>query len=523
MNPDLNDPLADQLAPRMLVFDERLAEGSTAPGSALPPIEPGLQPLWQRLQHCMELLHRKYAQDPRGNTGVSSDMVSTPSVAPPIEGQTAELYDFLAPAHGPGELGWLGAYRVLKVLGAGGMGVVFLAEDPQLKRTVALKAMKPALAASTTARQRFLREAQATAALENDHIIPIYQVGEDRGVPYIAMPLLKGESLDQWLECGQSPTVAQVLRLGREIALGLAAAHAAGVIHRDIKPANLWLEASPGLAPGEGRVKVLDFGLARAVDDSSHLTQAGAITGTPAYMAPEQVRGETIDPRCDLFSLGCVLYRLCTGQLPFQAPTKMAMFVAITLDTPNPVGELNPALPPALAELVMQLLAKEPAHRPASAQQVVEAIQAIEKNLARTGNKPAVPARATASPLLVRRAWMVSAAVLLAGILLWGATVVLRARDSTLVLTTSEAGVSVVIDGEEKLIIDSTRAGKIELSPGPHRLTVKRGGEEVYATSFTLSSGGQKEIDARWEPNADTAQPRMNAPARPWTGSTRRR
>src|SRR5262249_49941204 len=154
-----------------------------------------------------------------------------------------------------------------KVLGAGGMGVVFQAEDPQLKRKVALKAMKPALAASTTAKQRFLREAQTTAAIKHDNIVTIYQVGEDRGVPFLAMEFLEGMSLDGYLKKKRTkvdPTAVapgslamdQVLRVGREIALGLAAAHARGLIHRDIKPANIWLEAP------RGRVKILDFGLA---------------------------------------------------------------------------------------------------------------------------------------------------------------------------------------------------------------------------------------------------------------------
>ena len=219
--------------------------------------------------------------------------------------------DFLAPSQAADELGRLGCYRVLKVLGHGGMGVVFEAEDPQLRRKVALKAMLPTLAASETARKRFLREAQTAAAIEHDHIVPIFQVGEDRGVPFIAMPLLKGEPLDRRLLRESRLPLSEVIRIGRETAAGLAAAHKKGLIHRDIKPANLWLEET-------GRVKILDFGLARAAADSGQLTQSGAIIGTPAYMAPEQVDGKTLDARCDLFSLGCVLYRLSTGELPFQ-------------------------------------------------------------------------------------------------------------------------------------------------------------------------------------------------------------
>ena len=162
-----------------------------------------------------------------------------------------ELYDFLAPPQGPGELGRLGPYRVLRVFGAGGMGVVFQAEDPHLERSVALKAMKPALAASASARQRFLREAKATAAIKHDHIVTIHQVGEDRGVPFLAMEFLEGEALDERLKREKKLPLAEVLRIGREIAEGLAAAHERGLIHRDIKPGNIWLEtAHPSLRKG---------------------------------------------------------------------------------------------------------------------------------------------------------------------------------------------------------------------------------------------------------------------------------
>jgi serine/threonine protein kinase len=153
-----------------------------------------------------------------------------------------EFCNFLAPAQAPDELGRLGPYRVLAVLGAGGMGVVYKAEDPQLKRLVALKAMLPTMGASESARKRFLREAQAAAAINHDNIVHIYQVGEDRGAPFIAMQFLEGESLETLLRRSSRLSPDQVLRIGRETADGLAAAHQRGLIHRDIKPPNLWLE-----------------------------------------------------------------------------------------------------------------------------------------------------------------------------------------------------------------------------------------------------------------------------------------
>ena len=216
----------------------------------------------------------------------------------------ASRFPFLMEARGPDELGWLGPYRIRAVLGEGGMGVVFDAEDSQLCRRVALKILKPELALTPLLRKRFLQEARAAAALPSDHVVAIYQVGSAGEVPYLAMQYLEGETLEQCLQrVGRLPA-AEAARLGRDIALGLAAAHDKGLIHRDIKPANIWLEVVPGdSAP---RVKLLDFGLARLAGGVSNLTASGMIVGTPHYLAPEQARGLTLDHRGDLFSLGCV-------------------------------------------------------------------------------------------------------------------------------------------------------------------------------------------------------------------------
>jgi serine/threonine protein kinase len=291
-------------------------------------------------------------------------------------GQGAELSDLLAPSQAPDEIGRLGAYRVLEILGQGGMGIVYRAEDLQLERSVALKAMLPSLAASASARQRFLREARTAAAVEHDHIVPIFQVGEDRGVPYIAMPFLQGESLDRYLGREAPLPLAEVLRLGRQIALGLAAAQKKGLIHRDIKPANIWLEGETR------RVRILDFGLARAAADTAMLTQSGAIIGTPAYMAPEQGTGGKVDGRSDLFSLGCVLYQMCTGQMAFNGNDSVSTLLAVATEEPLPPQEVKPDVPAALSDLVIQLLAKDPDDRPGSADEVVYALSAIERGKA---------------------------------------------------------------------------------------------------------------------------------------------
>jgi hypothetical protein len=312
---------------------------------------------------------------PAGDNTPPGASAQVPAVATGRIGR--ELYDFLTPPEQLDEIGRLGNYRVLKVLGAGGMGVVFQAEDPALGRKVALKTMLPSLADGGIARQRFLREARTAAAIEHDNIVPIFHVGEERGVPFIAMPLLKGEPLDERLRREPVLPIADVLRIGREAARGLAAAHAAGLIHRDIKPANLWLEGS------EGRVKILDFGLARAATEGAHVTQTGDIVGTPAYMSPEQADGQPLDGRSDLFSLGCVLFRSCTGLPPFDGNDMISVIMAVATEHPPPPKEVNSAVPAALSNLIMRLLAKSPAQRPASGEEVATEIAIIEQTLAR--------------------------------------------------------------------------------------------------------------------------------------------
>jgi CHASE2 domain-containing sensor protein len=280
---------------------------------------------------------------------------------------------FLSPPQAPGEIGRLGGYRVLGVLGSGGMGLVFRAEDVALQRLVALKVMKPEVAVSEQSRQRFLREGRATASIEHEHVVVVYQVGEDNGVPFLAMQFLRGESLAERLQREKLLSMSEVLRIGREIALGLEAAHSRGLVHRDVKPSNLWLEGE------RSRVKILDFGLARPERETKPLTRSGELLGTPGYMAPEQARCQAVDGRSDLFSLGCVLYQAATGAQPFTGPDVLAILTALSVDEPVHPRQLNPLLAPALADLIMQLLAKNPATRPTSAGKVAEDLVTIEK------------------------------------------------------------------------------------------------------------------------------------------------
>jgi RNA polymerase sigma factor (sigma-70 family) len=332
-----------------------------------------------------------------------------------------EVRSLLALPQRPDELGRLGDYRVLKVLGSGGMGVVFLAEDTRLRRHVALKVMKLARAACARDRQRFLREAQLVAALTHDNVVAILQIGEERGTPFLAMPLLEGESLEARLKHEGRLPPSDVLRIGREAAEGLAAVHARGLVHRDVKPSNLWLEALPG---GHTRVKVLDFGLARNAEASGdHLTETGVILGTPAYMAPEQATGR-LNHQADLFSLGCVLYRMTTGQMPFPGTTPLQILAGVLRDEPRPPSEVQPDTSLALSNLILRLLQKDPARRPASASEVIQALQSLEQDLTCKGEHEGQ--KAPRQPARRRRLLVAAALALLAGSIGVGAVALVR-------------------------------------------------------------------------------------------------
>ncbi len=282
------------------------------------------------------------------------------------------------PPAAAGEIGMLGRFRIKKELGRGGMGAVYLALDTRLERQIALKVMLPKAAANQSAKERFIREARSAARITHDNVIGILDADEIDGIPFIALPFLQGYPLDQYLKKKGNPSFAQVLKIGREMAMGLAAAHELGIVHRDIKPGNVWLEAP------NGRVKILDFGLAKPQDDensSRELTHSGAIMGTPAYMAPEQAAGHKCDHRADLYSLGTVLYRLVAGRTPFEhASGMMGLLTALAIEAPQRVESLNPSVPPALAELIHQLLEKNRDLRPQSAKEVAERLIAIREN-----------------------------------------------------------------------------------------------------------------------------------------------
>ncbi|QDU10847.1 Serine/threonine-protein kinase PknB [Gimesia aquarii] len=293
--------------------------------------------------------------------------------------------EFLTPSDNPELLGTLGEYDIYEVIGQGGMGIVFRALDPKLNRIVAIKVMSPLLAINPNARKRFLREAQAAAAVSHPHIVTIHAVDEDK-LPYLVMEYVVGQSLQEKLDKVGSLKVTEILRIGNQIAEGLAAAHKQGLIHRDIKPANILLEN------GVERVKITDFGLARAVDDVT-ITKTGEVSGTPQYMSPEQTTGERVDQRSDLFSLGAVMYAMCTGRSPFRASNLAAVVRRVCDDTPRPIQEVNEEIPPWLIEIIDCLLEKRPEDRFQTAQEVAELLGTHLAIVQQPGKVPAIDER----------------------------------------------------------------------------------------------------------------------------------
>ncbi|HVA45817.1 MAG TPA: serine/threonine-protein kinase [Pirellulales bacterium] len=318
----------------------------------------------------------------------------------------------LRPSDQPDSLGTIGPYQVRELIGRGGMGIVLRAFDAKLNRIVAVKVLAPELAAQPTARRRFLREAQAAAAVTHPHVVTIHAVDEDEW-PYLVMECIDGCSLQDKIERTGTLKLAEVLRIGTQIAEGLAAAHKQGLIHRDVKPANILLEN------GVERVKITDFGLARAADDVT-ITRPGEISGTPQYMSPEQASGQRVDQRSDLFSLGCVLYAMCAGQPPFRADSMAAIVKKLCHDAPQPLREIDPQVPEWLAATIDRLLAKDPNQRIQTAGEVAKLLGDALARLQAGQSAPAVVHAPTTSSQLVDAplwapAWLIVALSGLAG------------------------------------------------------------------------------------------------------------
>ncbi len=301
-------------------------------------------------------------------TGLKTASDSTDAGTNASGPQDRQRPSFLGVSDKPGYLGRFGPFEVISVLGRGGMGIVLKAYDSTLNRVVAVKVLYPQLATLDEARKRFLREARSAATVVHDHIVTIHSVSEANGLPYLVMPLISGGSLQDRLDRHGALATHEVVRWGRQIASGLAAAHARGLVHRDIKPTNILLEET------NRKALIADFGLARCGDDGP-ITRPGFLAGTPQYMAPEQAMGQHVDHRADLFSFGVVLYAMCTGRSAFAGPTAIATIRSVCDDTPPSIESVNPRIPSGLAQTIERLMAKDPDRRVQSAVELTELLE----------------------------------------------------------------------------------------------------------------------------------------------------
>ncbi|HEY8504742.1 MAG TPA: protein kinase [Gemmataceae bacterium] len=394
----------------------------------------------------------------------------------------------------------LGPYELGEVIGRGAGGVVRKAFDPSLQRTVAVKLLAPRLAARPEARERFLREARAAARIAHDNAVTVHAVEEIGGQPFLVMQYVPGGSLQDRLDRGGPLPPRELLRLGAQVADALAAAHAQGLIHRDVKPANILLEE------GGARARLSDFGLAQAAGADG----AGTVAGTPAYMAPEQARGEPLDPRADLFGLGCVLYTMAAGRAPYRAGSTPDVLRQVCEEEPPPLRKLNPAVPERLEAIVRKLMAKDPADRYATA---AEAAEALRREAARLEQPPQ----------RWRRVLGGIAALLLVALGLGeatGTTQFLQAAitalrlptpDGTLVVEIDDPGVKVTIDGQE-VVLTGAGVHEVRLRPGEYRLRMNKDGRPEKTDVVTIQKEGRVVVRVSLEPGQVAGEPRPDGP-----------
>lgn len=449
----------------------------------------------------------------------------------------------LQPATREGSLGRLGHYEILEVVGKGAFGTVLRAIDTKLERIVAIKILAPEMASLSPARKRFLREARTSAQIRHENVVRIYSV-EEEPIPYLVMEYIPGKTLQTQLDERGPLDLASVLRLGKQIADGLAAAHAQDLIHRDIKPGNILLEG--GL---EERIKITDFGLARTIDDAS-MTQSGTIAGTPMYMAPEQVHGHKLDQRADLFSLGSVLYQMLSGRPPFRASTTIAVLKRVVDDNPRPIQEIIPEVPDWLCELVGHLHAKDPDQRYSSAREVSQLLarcaaelqagrvpeiprpsptaEHVEKTATADVSKPKLGLRGESRP--GRSLVKIAAVMLIAtcalglseatGVTHLAATIIrLTVGSGTLVIETDDPGVKIAVDGEE-VTITGGGVQELTLRPGEYKVAALKDGAAVKQELVSITRNGRTVLrmslegtpgalaETRPDPRPSTAIPR---------------
>ena len=416
-------------------------------------------------------------------------------------------------------LGLLAGFRLKELLGSGGTGVVFRAYDLALDREIALKVLQPSL--GDLARDRFVAEARAAASIDHENVVAIYQVGQQDRLAWIAMKWVSGETLESRLLREDSLAEDEVRQLAIQIAKGLTEAHRQQLVHRDIKPANVWI------GDADGKVLILDFGLVRITDNDPALTATGMLAGTPNFMSPEQAKGQELDARSDLFSLGCVMYQMITGTLPFGSPTILATLQSIQTQQPEPPVLFADDCSDELSNLTMALLEKQPANRVDSAESLVRCLETprsewpanIKRCVASRHESDKNVQKATATSTRGGRfgAGTLIGAVLLGlfgfGLWLFAHQIIrIATNQGELVIETDDKDVQVTVseDGERVRVLDASSGaafdvrsgefkisavgndGKTEFEVLPNQLTLHRGGREVVKVTRKQNAASRK-------------------------------
>ena len=422
-----------------------------------------------------------------------------------VESQHAAELLFLTPAREPGSIGRIDHYEVLEIVGRGGMAIVMRARDTKLQREVAVKVV----VTSGSTRQNFVREARAVAAIQDDHVVTIHGVEDEGPVPYLVMEFVNGGTLEDFMREHRTPSVSEILSIGAQIASGLAAAHRKGLVHRDVKPSNILMES------GTKRVKLSDFGVARQVDGPG-ATQAGVLVGTPNYMSPEQVNGAALDARSDLFSLGSVLYELCTGKRPFDGPSTVAVLRGVSDDRHQSVSEVNCDIPAELSHLIDRLLAKNAVDRPTSADEVSAQLSEIKKLATSELAMSMRPERAaTDSAKKTNQSHHISGwrrVAIVVGLLLLGltateaagvtqfGTLIVRviSPKGNLIVEIEDPAAQVSVDGTE-ITISGEGSHAVELRAGEYTIKTSRDGAMVQSEVVTIERQGNRVVRIRRE------------------------
>ena len=433
----------------------------------------------ERLQHLAasaeEWKHAaKVLSDP-GSGPLAESVATRVGVTSWSESMASQL---LSPPSHPEMLGRIGRYEIERLIGAGGMGVVFRGHDAELNRPVAVKLLAPYLASSATARKRFAREARAAAAVVHQHVVPIHNVETEREIPFLVMHYVAGQSLQARIDRTGALTVEEILRIGMQVAAGLAAAHQQGLVHRDIKPSNILLEDVT-----VERALITDFGLARAINDAS-LTHTGTHMGTPQFMSPEQSRGESVDQKSDLFSLGSVMYTMCTGRPPFQAETPYGIIRRIAEEEPQRIRHINPEIPVWLCSVVERLMSKEKQNRYSSASEVAVLLEGCLGHAQRPDAVPlphAVQSKSRGNKLTK------GLITLFGGVLLLIAAVVYFRHNDYGVVSIDVRHESLKVSvGEETVTFNNGSDEPIPIASGEQRLVVQRGDTKLATRGFLV-------------------------------------